>query len=419
MRPSHFIPPVAALILAGVCIGTQRRSMSVVEEENALLQKHITAARSLTTDDGTADGQPSGSAKLAKGKETLDWKKIAEQLAEMQRGGGTGDMRATLRLQKRLQEMSKEELVTALDEIAALEISDESRSMLEQMLIGPLVQKDPGFVLTKFSDRLDEPKIGWQLSNAMQQWAKKDPAKASAWFDQQIAAGKFDSKSLDGRSESRNQFEAALIPVLLESDVDAAARRLGAIPEDQRDNVLGHYPFQQLKEENQLAYAQLVRSQLPEKEQAGALARQASRLARGDGYANVTAYMDRIKATPAERVACVENAAEFQIQSVSNQKKVTLGDLDTMREWAAAQAPGTADRITGKALANSLQWGNKMNFTDAADLALHYHEASGNDDVLISFLENGGSHQNEEAARLLAAKISDDKRREKILENLE
>ena len=359
LKPASFIPPAVALVVAGVWIGSQRHSISNLEEQSSLLEKHIAAARSSGSATDPYHAKPAGQAKVAKEKEPLDWKKIAGQFAEMQQSGGMGDMRAMIRLQQRLQKMTKEELASSLDEIAALDLPEQSRDMLEQMLIGPLILKDPEFALTRFIDRLQDGRggMGWQLSNAMLEWAKKDPAKATAWFDQQIAAGKFDSKALNGKSQSRAQFEGAIINVLLASDPDAASRRLAAMPEDQRGDVLQHHSFQQLKEENQLAFAKLVRDELPEKEQAKTLAQQASRLVGDDGYAKVTGFMDRIAATPAERTACVEQAAESRIQSISYQKKITREDLDTLREWTKTQAPDSTDKITGKALANSIQGG--------------------------------------------------------------
>lgn len=357
---------------------------------------------------------------MAKEKEPLDWKKVAAQFAEMRQTGGMTDMRTMMRLQQRLQSMTKEELVTAFDEIAALDLPEESHAMLEQMLIGPLVQKDPELALTKFIDRLgdDRGAMGWTLSNAMEQWAKKDPAAATAWFDQQIAAGKFESKSLDGVSKSRNQFEGALISILLSSDPEAAALRLGAMPEDQRDEVFTNGNFQLLKEESQQAFAKLVRSQVPEKDQARTLAQQASRFV-ADGYAKVTEFMNRIEATPTERTACVEQAVSSRIQIMSYQKKVTREDFDSMREWTAAESPASTDSLTGKALANIPQGGNsKMKFEDVAELATHYHEASGNDDVLVSFLEGGYARRNKDQSRLMAEKISNPKRRGEILEKL-
>ncbi|MEI6494344.1 MAG: hypothetical protein WCO94_17495 [Verrucomicrobiota bacterium] len=96
--------------------------------------------------------------------------------------------------------------------------------MLEQMLIGPLIEKDPEYALTHFIDCLQDEQSGikWHLPNALREWAKQDPAKANAWLDQQIAAGKFDSRTLDGKSQFRMQFEGVMLGILFPSDPDAA-----------------------------------------------------------------------------------------------------------------------------------------------------------------------------------------------------
>jgi hypothetical protein len=342
-------------------------------------------------------------------------------MAETQLSGGMGDMRSMMKFQQRLLTMSKEELVAALDEIAALDLPQKSRDQLEQMLIGPLAQKDPELALTKFIDRIQENHgmMGWQLANAMQQWAKKDPSSAIAWFDRQIAAGKFDSKSLDGKSRTRLQFEGNLINLLLSSDPDAAGRRLAALPEDQRDETLSQFSFQPFKEENQAAFAKLVRDQIPEKEQARTLARKASSLVNNDGgYSKVTEFLDRIQATPAERTACVEQAAESKLFNTSLQKTITRENLDAMREWVTAQAPESTSTVTGKALANASYNENvrKIEFPEAANLAFEYDAGDGA--VLSSFLAGWQAVQNKERIRLLVDKISDPKRREEILKRL-
>lgn len=412
---------MVALVVASVWLGSQRRSISALESESVVLQKHIAAARTSGPGADSTAAKPAPPAKAAKDKEPLDWKKVAAQFEEMQRSGGMGDMRTMLKFQQRVQSMSKEEIIAALDEIAALGLPEPSRAKLEQMLVGPLAQKDPELVLARFVDRLGDKdgSMGWQLSNALREWAKKDPAKAGAWFDQQIAAGKFDSKALDGKSRSRNQFENAMIHVLLDSDPTAAASRLGAMPEDQRRDVLSQHSFSQLKEESQAAFAKLVRDQLPAKDQASTLANEASVIVGNDGdYSKVTEYMDRIGATPAERAKCVEEAAESKIQSLSYKKKIAAEDIDAMRTWAATQAPDQLDTLTGKALATATQGNGKTKFEEAAALALHYHEASDNDEVLSSFLDGWAARRNKDQARVLAEKISDPKRRGEILEKL-
>ncbi len=409
---------MVALIIAGSWIGSQRQSIATLEKESEVLRKHI-AARASGAGADSRQAKFAAPGKEAKDKQPLDWKKIAAQFAEMQGSGGMGDMRAMMRFQQRVQAMTKEELVAALDEIAALELPADSRAMLEQMLIGPLAQKDPELALTRFIDRIEDQKssVVWQLSSALHEWAKKDPATASAWFDRQIAAGTFDSKSLDGKSRSRQQFEGGLINVLLAADLDAAGHRLSAIPADQRSEVMSQPQFQQLEDEDQPGFAKLIRGQVPENQQASTLAQQASRMVSSGGYSKVTEYLDRIEATPAERAACAEEAAESKLRNYDG-KKVSREDLDAMREWVGGQAPQALGSITGKVLGNALQGGNKMEFSEAADLAVQYNQTSGNDEVLASFLESWPARQNKEQARALAEKIADGKRRGEILKHL-
>jgi hypothetical protein len=419
LKPISFIPPVVALVIAGGWLASQHQSITRLEQESSILRKSM-AARSSGAEDDSPGAKKALSAKAAKDKEPLDWKKIAAQFAEMRESGGMGNMRTNMRFHQRLRAMTKEELFAALDQIAALDLPAESRAWLEQILIEALDQKDPELALTRFIDRIQDRNSGvaWLLSSNYQEWANKDPAKAAAWFDQQIAAGKFDSKSLDGESRSRKRFEGALINVLLASDPDAAERRLGAIPEDQRSEVLSRYHFQSLKEKSLLAFAKLVRSQVPADEQADTLAQQASRLVSREGYSKVTEYLDRIEATPAERAKCAEEAAESKLRNQDG-KKVTRENLDEMREWVTTQAPEALASITGKTLGNAMQGDHKMEFSEAADLALQYNQISGNDDVLTNFLESWPARENKEQARALAEKITDEKRREEILKDLE
>jgi hypothetical protein len=418
LKVSLFIPPVVALAIAGTWLAIQHQAITTLEQQSAALRKSI-AAHSSDASAESPNTKPATPTKAANAKDPIDWKKLAEQFTEIRQARNTGDMRPVLRFQVRLEAMSKEELIAALDEIAALDCPTETRHMLEQMILEPLVEKDPELALTRFIHRLGDSSLTWQFSLAMQKWAEKDPAAASAWFDQQIAAGKFDSKSLDGRSQSRIEFEKKLIHVLLSTDPEAAGRRLAAMPEGGRDEVLAGISYQPLKDEEQLAFATLVREQVSKENQAWCLAEQASRLVGKKDYAKATEFLDRIQATPAERSASAEQAAESSIQTISHQSKITREDIDTMREWVTAQAPESTGRATGRALANSLRGSHKLEFSEAAELAVQYHEASDNDDVLSSFLAAGPARQNKEQARILAGKISDAKRREEILQNLQ
>jgi hypothetical protein len=419
LKATLLIPPAIALAIAVVWLGSQHRSISTLERQSFVLRQAIAKHSSGSAID-SPQARTTAGAKTAKDKQPIDWKQVAARVTDRNRSGNMGDMREMIRFQQRLLEMSKEELVAALDEIATLDLPDETRNLLEQMILGPIAEKDPEFALTRFIDRVQEQNMGfsWQLSDALRRWSEKDPSAAVAWFDKQIAAGKFDSKSLDGKSQARIQFEGGLIRVLLGSDPDAAGRRLAALPEDQRGEVLSRYSFEPVKEEDQAAFAKLVRDQMSEKSRAAPLAKQASLLVSKDGYSEVTAYLDRIQATPVERAACVEEAALTKIQRFTHEKKITREDLDAMREWVGTQAPETTGRVTGEALSRALDSRHKMEFAEAAELAVQYHEAAGNDDVLYSFLEGWPARQNKEEARVLAARISDVNRREEVLKNL-
>ncbi len=419
MRPTTFIAPLAALALAATWLSTQRHSISSLEQQCTALRNAI-AAHSASTASDPQDTKTLSNNKTPD-KQPIDWRKIAAEFRHIRKHQGMGDMRTTLRLQQRLQALTKEELVTAIAEIATLDFPEETRNMLELMLLGPLIEKDPELALNQFIDRIQDNNgaLSWQLSIATQKWSKTDPTSASAWLDKQIAAGKFDSKSLDGKNQSRTHFEGTLIHGLLSSNPAEASRRLAAIPTDERKDTLSQFSFQQLKDEDQIAFAKLVRDHLPTTDQALTLAQHASHMVNNGNFSKVTEFLDRIQASPTERNTCAVQAAESSIRKISHQHKVSRENLETMREWLNSQAPESTDHVTGKALANAIHGYHKLEFSEAAALAVQYHETTNNDAVLSSFLEGWPARENKEQARMIAGKISNPERREEILKNLQ
>lgn len=417
MRPAHFIAPVIALAITGGIVGLQRDSISDLEAESAILRQRIQAARS-RPEPGQAASRP-GRTNLPT-KEAIDWKEMAESFGDVQRTGGVRDMRKLMSFQRKLQAMDKDELVEALDRIAALELDDMQRMMLENMLIGPLAAKDPELALTRFAARIGEDKtgMGWQLASALGEWAKKDQSAAIAWLDKQIAAGTFDSKSLDGKSRTRMAFEGGLVARLLETDPQAAAARIAALPADQRKDVFQNFGFRHVKPEGYYAFADLARSQLSGNDRLEVLGKQAYTIATIGDFKKVEEYMDRIAATPDERIRSAEDAARGSIQGKAYQSKITTAEVDSMREWLATQAPGSVDKLTGDAIGGVMNHGGQMGFSEASELVLSYHAESGSDDLLTGFLEKAQVWQNKEEARSIAEKISDPQKREKALERL-
>ena len=423
MKIILWILPAIGLVLVGAWSTHQRQSITAVESASERLQQRITAAHSSSPDASTS---PASQAGAVKRKPPHDWKKLSSKFANIERAGGTSDPRAMDRLSESLESMSKEELDAALDEVAALGLPEESQETLENLIVKSLLAKAPELGMTRLMGLLQtapQRRRGiWLLGEAMEEWAAKDPTKATAWLDQQIAAGHFDSKHLNGESPSRDMVEGGLAGVLLRSAPDAVSSRLSEMPEAQRKGVLDCPLFiQSITEETQLAFTKLVRSHLPEKDHAAALAHYLPSLVIDGSYVKVTAYMDQINATPAERSLFIRAAARSELGKISRTEGLTQQSLDTLREWTMTQAPDSTDRITGEALAVSMQWhpGDPQKFAQASEWVLRYHLASGNDDVITSFLGYIPRDQNDEQAHALAAKINDANLREKFLKKFQ
>lgn len=373
--------------------------------------KRSLAANSLGIGQDFFSSQTNSSEGLEKDSNPLDLKTIVTEMLEIRRAMSMGDVRPSEHFEQKVRSMSKEELASALDEMVALQLPSDIRRWLEITLFRSLCLLDPEFTLTRYIDRDTMIAVS---SDALKQWAIKDQKSAVTWFDQQIAAGKFESKSLDGKSRARQQLESQLIEHLLSTDPEAAAARLAVFPADQRADVL----MTPDKPEAQFAFAKLVRSQLPEADRIPTLARQVRLDASNDGYSQVTDYFERIAASPAERAVFVSEAAETKVRWLSQDRKISREDIDELRGWAATQAPGNVEKATGAALAQSMSGDNNLEFIDAAALASHYHAANGNDDVLTELLSNLVVDDHQEEARILAEKITDPQRRAEILNQI-
>jgi hypothetical protein len=281
-----------------------------------------------------------------------------------------------------------------------------------------LIQKDPELALERCIDRPEDEEntMAWVMTNAFSEWAKTNPERATAWLDQRIISGKFASKALDGKNETRTRLEASLIYSLLPSGPEAASRRLLQLPADQRMETL-QSQWTLVPESGQANFAKMVREVLPEDQRTNAIAQAGARHAMED-YKAVTGYLDRVNASPEERRKTVEQAAEQRLSILTSNQKINVKDIDEMREWAAAQSPGSADAVTGRTLGTVGAWRGDAEFKRATDLALQYQEKGGGDEVMASFLESAITHGRKEDAKKLTGHLSDPGRREEILKKL-
>ncbi len=403
--------PFAALALVCAWNAAELRSASVLGGKVTLLREKITTARQA----GISAGGMTTAAKSAPASQAaLDWRNLATLLNSD--SGEKSQLKALLDFENRLAGMSREEIIAALDEIDRLGLSEDQRAELLEQLLGSLIEKDPQYALDRFVSEIESYEVvRAPLAKALRDWAKKDAAAASKWLDKQIAAGNFETKTLDGKSEARVQFEAAILESLLAKDPAAAAARLAGLPEDQRREVLQQLPFAELSASEQAAYAALIRDQVPADERAGTFADLASKLATGEGFEKLDAFLDANHATSEERSAAAGQAAESQLENLAKKGGISRADVDSLRRWLDTQAPGQTDTMTGKALGEASQSDGKFSFEDASKLVLDYQKASGNDELLIGFLRSYAARSNLAEAARLVDQVSNPEIRESLL----
>ncbi len=422
MKPAVIALPLATLLAGALWLGAREKSIAEQEERNAVLEKEITARRMAGGPDGiqteTSAAERAKKNRKPAAKAKIDWKHVIERLGPMMRGEGTMDIREMVRLQGRVQNMDTEEILAALEEIKALDLPAQDRAKLEDMLLGPLSQKAPRLAMDLMVAQGDsgDGMVEWRLGTALGEWARKDLAAAIAWMDGRLAAGEFGSKALDGRNPVRAAMERALISSLLASDPEAAAGRLSAIPASQRAEVFrGPGISSEIPEASQLAFAKMIRENLPEKDQGMIIAGAITQGIPKD-FSQIDGYLSRISATQPEREAVAKAAALQKISVKSYESKISREDVDQIRSWVGKQSAEAVDRITGEALGSVYpQPGRGSTFDDITSLALEYHAQSGSDELLVGFLKGSMVWQNKEKAREIAGKISDPKLREENL----
>ena len=399
----------ATIILVGLVgwVGTQRKLIAALEKEVAVLQSGVMKAESGAGLTHPA-AKPFWTVKVFHGDQPIDWREVAAVYKDPR-----SDPQWMTKLREKLQLMSAEDLIVEMDKIAAL---FPSHPFLEQLVLRPLIEKDPELPLRHLIGRLEggESSLTMPLCDALREWAKLDVAAAMAWFDEQAAAGAFKEKQLDSRY-LLDQFHGQIIGVLISQDWDAAAARFQMIPQTERSRFLERNMIVWAKEVTDYpAFASLVRESLVEKDRLWPIAG----FARAIAFEKVGEFLDSIHASPEEREESAEKAAKMRIWNLGrNNHPITRAEFDTIREWAVKLAPHAVGKVTGAALAESADNGVALSFDQAAIIALEYHVEMADDSVLIGFLDSLAGRQNKAAARVLANRIIDPEIRSEFLRN--
>jgi hypothetical protein len=409
MKPKliPWLLPAAALIASTLWISAQRRDLSAIESENQRIATHLAHAGT----DSTSAADPSQATRSRntpfRNTKGIDWKQIATAQATMHSSDGMPDMRAMVELQKTLRTLSVDEILTGLDEIQTLDLSETLKRQLEATLAGILAEKDPQAALTRFAPRLSQGDgmISWQLASALKQWSIKDPTAAAAWMDQQIAAGTFQSKSLDGNNRARQMFEASLIQSLISTDPAAAAARLTTLPENQRAAIFEQGMFFQLKPGQSKPIAELIRAHVPGDKHAQTLILMVSHTVHQGGLERVSTILTEIDASREERKAIAAEAITRHLRQPNS--TTTYQDA---RDWINSSAPEDAPNLTGLTLAHLSQNGK---FDEMAAHALAEQQASGNDETLAAFLMEAPNSSRDQILKL-AENLSDPEQRAQV-----
>lgn len=414
MKAKHFIMPAAALVAAGAWLGGQRMKISELRVVNERLNARIAVARS-----GNLPPDQRAAERLDPLGKSFAWDKLAGLL----RDNAGGDVPGILSIQRRLLAMDAKELLAALDRIASMDVDDETRLKLENLILDPLCKKDPEAALERFKGKLSgmEGMQTFYLTHALKDWVKMDLAAAIGWMDREIAAGTFETRSLDGKNPVWTRWEAVVVYGQFVADPARAEARLSNLSPAMRAEILGLADaFHKMTESDEIAYAAIVRRQLDEKGRVAAISERAGKtLAGGGDFAAVDEYLNSVYAAPDERERAATEVAGAFVQRLAEKKDLSAAKIDELRAWAGRDAPEALGRITGEALGKGVNLENGMDFTEAADLALRYRDTDGNDDALHGFLSKLNPHTNKAEARKLAETIADPGKRENMLRRFE
>ena len=435
MFSKSLLLPLAAFIGSAAFLTWQHFAQDPVRQQATLFREtiqavttHRTAALAKTeaASRGGADGKSTTGPAATGARPPIDLKEMATLMAGMQ-NGTMPDMKAMLKLQKTILELSSDELSALITDAGQLDLPPGQRDNLVMMLIQGLGESDPKAAvmaaasLLKSGSGKPSNMIGFTMRNAFSSWAKKDLTGALTWFDGAVAAGQFESTALSDVNREQAQMISSVLKPLWEKDPAAARERLLALPEKERTVVLASTDGFEDNAASQKEFSDLVRGVLPAKEQAGALKQLAQRVYSKDSLDGVTKLLSTIEATPEERTALVGGVAESSLQQRmwgNGTEKPNLENTTKLRTWLAQEDAAAAETTLGKSLATSANGFGSYSPADGLALVTELHTAQPSDDLLVSFLDHAQPKSNKEALQALAGKISDPAARDAALAKL-
>lgn len=425
MKSLLWIVPV--VLAAGFGVLIIRSNTAVKNLEKQLEETKRQVENSTNRSGASAGGQDpkdttqTGGSRSAKGGK-IDWSAFSGILEQFNEGADSPALDDMYdKFLTRMESMTTSELYAALDEIGALGLNPIKQSALEAEAVEFLMEKDPEGTLSRFDDRIgNDDDVGWILAEALGYMADRDPAAAVRWMDDKIKAGKFMSKTLDGYSEARIEYESILMSRILGSTNGQASDRVKELqlPETDRLDVLEQMDLTELSPSAQSEYVKILRELVPEDDREGAFGYVASELVYEGGFEAVDAFMKRVNATPVERSEAASEAALGKMLAISEERAVTAGDVDQLRTWLQGNVPAEVDQLTGEAIGEAYEEDGYFDYEQSEKLALQYHESTGNDEVLAGFLRSYAAMENPREAGKLLNRIKDGELRQQLAREL-
>lgn len=431
MKIAAFASPLLALAVSASWLGLQQNTITNLQDWITLLEKTNpqSAPPPLFPSLDLADVTDRTSPKEQGWTDPdIKWQKICAHIAlkksSLDDPGGAAQW---FLFNQKLPQMTKEELMRALDEVTAIGNSLPRAEKFEVMfriadvLLEKLGNLDPLSVLEAYASRLSEVReysvYNNQLPLALERLAGRDWKAAAAWLDQQTASGRFNSKSLDGISKPRVSFEAALLKTHIQSGSELQYQRLAQLAEAPRMEVLKNVAFG-LDSSYHLSFANMVRAiSAPESEPA-VLAGSVARKLTLNGFTEVDEFMNRINATDGERLACVGESAFQESFRLLKAEDDRAAKLDSIHQWITTHYPANAAEILGRNLGRLAVMDDGGALQKAAELALEYGTTKQGDAVLQTFVESPEVRPHRHQLVPLAASIKDPTQRAGFIRKL-
>jgi RNA polymerase sigma factor (sigma-70 family) len=416
MKATSYIAPAVILICGGLFLNHQSQVISRVEKESAATRAAIDAHALQRISVNSKAKPPAMVEQIKEG--AIDWNQIAQKIARTSFDSWENKL-ILEQLRKRVQTLSREELVSACDSLGGLECPAELHQHLLNLIMAKLGEMDPAYVLDRFSGQIKDANnriYQSALSNFFRKWAIKDLEQAKEWLDSADASGKFASPGVTGYTDAFRDYKGSIAKSLFAKDRIAGADYLRALPPELRTNVIEGLNLREFPLEVRVDYVALIRSLAPKWDQPRLIAETAFENASGSSngswwpvdkaeFPKIAAYLKGISATDTERSGVISYLARLYSGNTDGREDA--------RAWVKEQSPQDLDAFTGIMLSAI----GRGDFEKAAKIVRGYHDEGAGDDLITRFLD-GVKPKDSPTARELASRIKDLKARENILKNL-